>query len=49
MQRRSYFAVKLTPGWWLWGIDIALDTSIDPPQQAYFLNLLQVKVTLRGS
>jgi hypothetical protein len=41
MQRRSYFAVKLTPGWWLWGIDIALDTRIDPPQQAYFLNVMR--------
>jgi hypothetical protein len=40
LQRRSYFAAKLTPGWWLWGIDIALDTRIDPPQQAYFLNVL---------
>jgi hypothetical protein len=41
MQRRSYFAVRLTPGWWLWGIDIALDTRIDPPQQAYFLSILR--------
>ena len=40
MQRRSYFAVKLMPKWWLWGVDIALDTRIDPPQQAYFLNVL---------
>jgi hypothetical protein len=40
-QRRSYFAVKLTKGWWLWGIDIALDTRIDAPQQEYFLNILQ--------
>jgi alpha-beta hydrolase superfamily lysophospholipase len=40
-QRRSYFAVKLTHGWWLWGIDIALDTRIDAPQQAYFLRILQ--------
>ena len=40
LQRRSYFAAKLTPGWWLWGIDIALDTRIDPPQQAYFLNVI---------
>ena len=39
-QRRSYFAVRLTEGWWLWGIDIALDTRIDPPQQAYFLSIL---------
>jgi hypothetical protein len=40
-QRRSYFAVKLTEGWWLWGIDIALDTRIDSPQQDYFLSILQ--------
>ncbi len=40
-QRRSYFAVKLVQGWWLWGIDIALDTRIDPPQQAYFLSILK--------
>ena len=39
-QRRSYFAVKLTRGWWLWGIDIALDTRIDAPQHAYFLRIL---------
>jgi len=41
LQRRSYFAVKLMKGWWIWGIDIALDTRIDPPQQAYFLSILQ--------
>jgi hypothetical protein len=40
VQRRSYFAVRLTDGWWLWGIDIALDTRIDPPQQAYFLSIV---------
>ena len=40
-QRRSYFAVRLTPRWWVWGIDIALDTRIDPPQQAYFLSILR--------
>jgi calcineurin-like phosphoesterase family protein len=42
-QRRSYFAVKLMPHWWLWGIDIALDTRIDPAQQSYFLDILQNK------
>ena len=41
IQRRSYFAVKLTTGWWIWGIDIALDTRIDPPQQDYFLSVLR--------
>jgi calcineurin-like phosphoesterase family protein len=41
VQRRSYFAAKLTQGWWLWGIDIALDSRIDAPQQAYFLDVLR--------
>jgi hypothetical protein len=41
VQRRSYFAVRLTNGWWLWGIDIALDTRIDSPQLAYFLSIVQ--------
>lgn len=32
VQSRSYFAAKVSPGWWIWGIDIALDTRIDAPQ-----------------
>jgi hypothetical protein len=39
VQPRSYFALKLTPRWWIWGIDIALDTRIDPAQQAYFIKI----------
>ena len=35
-QRRSYFACQLPHGWWLWGIDIQLDTYIDQPQLEYF-------------
>jgi hypothetical protein len=35
-QSRSYFAVKLPGGWWLWGIDIALGDDIDKPQLDYF-------------
>lgn len=35
-QRRSYFACQLPHGWWLWGIDIQLDTYIDHPQVDYF-------------
>lgn len=35
-QSRSYFALKLTHGWWLWGVDIALAADIDEPQLAYF-------------
>lgn len=48
MQRRSYFAVKLTSNWWLWGIDIALDTRIDPPQQAYFQRVLNGQSASEG-
>ena len=40
VQSRSYFAAKLIRGWWIWRIDIALDTRIDAPQQAYFLDIL---------
>lgn len=35
-QRRSYFAVKLPHGWWLWGIDIQLEGFIDKPQLDFF-------------
>ncbi|SDK98754.1 Calcineurin-like phosphoesterase [Catalinimonas alkaloidigena] len=35
-QKRSYFAVKLAHGWWLWGIDIQLSADIDQPQLDYF-------------
>lgn len=36
-QRRSYFALKLTPDWWLWAIDIALTDDMDQPQADYFV------------
>ncbi len=36
-QRRSYFALKLPNDWWVWGIDIQLDTYIDDVQLDYFL------------
>jgi hypothetical protein len=35
-QRRSYFALKLPRGWWLWGIDIQLEGYIDEPQLEFF-------------
>jgi hypothetical protein len=35
-QTRSYFAVQLPHRWWLWGIDIQLDSYIDDPQLRYF-------------
>ena len=35
-QERSYFAIRLSHGWWLWGIDSQLDAPIDAVQLAYF-------------
>ncbi|HEY2203676.1 MAG TPA: hypothetical protein VGH99_04255 [Pseudonocardia sp.] len=35
-QSRSYFAVRLRPGWWLWGLDSQLDAPFDAEQLAYF-------------
>jgi hypothetical protein len=35
-QRRSYWALKLPHGWWLWGTDIQLSADIDFPQLEYF-------------
>lgn len=38
-QRRSYFAVEIKEGWWLWGIDIALTEDMDQPQADYFVEM----------
>jgi hypothetical protein len=35
-QTRSYFAIQLPHGWWIWGIDIQLDSYVDEPQKEYF-------------
>lgn len=35
-QVRSYFALKLPNGWWLWGTDSQLEGFIDQPQVDYF-------------
>ncbi len=35
-QSRSYFAVKLPHGWWLWGLDVQLESDVDYPQIQYF-------------
>ncbi len=35
-QGRSYFAIKLPHRWWLWGVDIQLESDIDEPQLRYF-------------
>ncbi|MGH3986788.1 MAG: metallophosphoesterase [Pseudonocardiaceae bacterium] len=44
-QRRSYFAVKLPNGWWLWGIDIQFGSYIDEAQLLYFADVAVNQVT----
>ena len=38
-QTRSYFAIRLPGGWWLWGADIQLTDFIDQPQVDYFAHV----------
>jgi hypothetical protein len=38
-QRRSYFALQLTPTWWVWAMDAQLDDDIDQPQKDYFVHI----------
>ena len=35
-QRRSYFALKLPHRWWLWAVDVQLESDIDIGQLNYF-------------
>jgi hypothetical protein len=35
-QKRSYFALKLPRGWWLWAVDTQLENDLDRPQVEYF-------------
>jgi hypothetical protein len=36
IQRTSYYALQLPHGWWLWGLDLQLESEIDAQQFAYF-------------
>lgn len=40
MQNRSYFALKLPRGWWLFGTDMQLGSALDKPQMEYFGKLM---------
>ncbi len=40
-QKRSYFAVKLPHHYWIWGIDIQLNSDIDQPQKNYFKDVAE--------
>lgn len=35
-QKRSYFAIRLPHNYWLWAIDVQLNSDIDQPQKDYF-------------
>jgi len=36
VQQRSYFAIQLPYNYWIFGIDVQLDSDIDQPQKDYF-------------
>ncbi|XP_075668225.1 uncharacterized protein LOC142638081 [Castanea sativa] len=38
-QKKSYFALKLPKGWWIFGLDLALSDDIDVYQFEFFTNL----------
>lgn len=40
MQNRSYFALRLIKGWWLFGTDMQLGSSLDKPQVEYFTKVM---------
>lgn len=35
-QTERWWVVGLSHGWWLWGVDTALDNTMDDPQKAFF-------------
>jgi hypothetical protein len=35
-QERTYFAIELPYKWWIWGVDVQLESDVDAPQVAYF-------------
>jgi hypothetical protein len=43
-QNRSYFALKLVGGWWLFGTDVQLGSSLDKPQVEYFRTVMEKHV-----
>jgi hypothetical protein len=40
-QQRSYFAIKLPHGWWLFGTDMQLGSALDTPQMEFFDNIMK--------
>jgi hypothetical protein len=46
-QQKSYFALQLPHGWWIFGLDQALHGDIDIFQFKYFKDIIKEKVCLR--
>lgn len=44
-QKRSYFALELPKGWWVFGLDQALHGDIDVYQFKFFSELVNSKVS----
>ena len=43
-QKKSYFALQLPKGWWVFGLDLALHCDIDVYQFKFFAALIKEKV-----
>lgn len=43
-QKKSYFALQLPKGWWVFGLDLALHCDIDVYQFKFFAELIKEKV-----
>jgi hypothetical protein len=39
-QRAGYYALQLPGGWWIWGLDLQLESEIDRPQREYFQQMV---------
>ncbi|XP_028099327.1 uncharacterized protein LOC114298511 isoform X4 [Camellia sinensis] len=45
-QKKSYFALQLPKGWWVFGLDLALHCDIDVYQFKFFSELINDKIAL---
>ncbi|EFN50573.1 hypothetical protein CHLNCDRAFT_136265 [Chlorella variabilis] len=43
-QEKSYFAIRLPHGWWLFGLDLALEDDIDMCQYSYFARIAEERL-----
>jgi len=41
-QTRSYFAIQLPHRWWVWGLDVQLESDLDVPQVEYFKSVAKL-------